>query len=52
VQSRTPLLGWLNPMPRSRWHGSSAEIIAGLVPMYTMSADDLSAAIDQLRGQG
>jgi uncharacterized protein with von Willebrand factor type A (vWA) domain len=52
VQSRTPLLAWLNPMPRERWRSASAEIIAGLAPMYPMSADGLSAAIDQLRGQG
>jgi len=52
VQRRTPLLAWLNPMPRDRWRSSSAEIIAGLAPMYTLSADELSAAIDQLRGQG
>jgi uncharacterized protein with von Willebrand factor type A (vWA) domain len=52
LKSRTPLLAWLNPMPRTRWRGASAEIIAGLAPMHPMDADGLSAAIDQLRGQG
>lgn len=51
LKSRTPLLAWLNPMPSERWRGASAEIIAGLAPMYPMDADGLSAAIDQLRGQ-
>lgn len=52
LQSRTPLLAWLNPMPRERWRDSSAEIIAGLAPMFVMNADGMSAAIDQVRGQG
>jgi len=45
------LIAWLNPMPKDRWIGSSAEIIAYLVPMYYMDKDGLSNAIDILRGQ-
>ena len=47
----TSLIAWLNPMPEERWLGSSAEIIANLVPMYEMDRTGLSNAIDIVRGQ-
>jgi uncharacterized protein with von Willebrand factor type A (vWA) domain len=47
----TSLIAWLNPMPEERWIGSSAEIIAHLVPMYQMDNSSLSNAIDIVRGQ-
>ncbi|NEP14289.1 MAG: VWA containing CoxE family protein [Symploca sp. SIO2C1] len=47
----TTLIAWLNPMPEERWIGSSAEIIANLIPMYEMDNDGLSNAIDIVRGQ-
>lgn len=51
IKRHTSLLAWLNPMPSSRWLGSSAEIIANLVPMFQMDNDGLSNAVDVLRGQ-
>ncbi|NEQ81327.1 MAG: VWA containing CoxE family protein [Moorea sp. SIO2I5] len=51
LKQHTTLLAWLNPMPEDRWLGSSAEIIANLVPMYQMDNDGLSNAIDIVRGQ-
>lgn len=47
----TNLIAWLNPMPEERWIGSSAEILANLVPMYEMDKTGLSNAIDIVRGQ-
>lgn len=47
----TPLVAWLNPMPKERWADTSAEIIARLIPMFQMDSDGLSKAIDVLRGQ-
>lgn len=47
----TTLIAWLNPMPRHRWPGTSAELIAHLVPMFQMDADGFSNAVDVLRGQ-
>lgn len=47
----TSLVAWLNPMPEERWLGSSAEIVANLVPMYEMDRTGLSNAIDIVRGQ-
>ncbi|NET33242.1 MAG: VWA containing CoxE family protein [Cyanothece sp. SIO1E1] len=46
----TQLCAWLNPMPVERWEGSSAEMIANLVPMFQMDDDGLSNAIDVVRG--
>lgn len=47
----TTLIAWLNPMPKQRWVGNSAEIIANAVPMFQMDNDGLSNAIDVVRGQ-
>ncbi|MTJ09557.1 VWA domain-containing protein [Anabaena sp. UHCC 0204] len=51
LQRYTYLIAWLNPMSEERWFGSSAEIIANLIPMYQMDNNGLSNAIDILRGQ-
>jgi uncharacterized protein with von Willebrand factor type A (vWA) domain len=47
----TTLLAWLNPMPETRWEGSSAEVIAQSVDMFQMDNEGLSNAIDVVRGQ-
>jgi uncharacterized protein with von Willebrand factor type A (vWA) domain len=47
----TTLLAWLNPMPRHRWPGTSAELIAHVVPMFQMDPEGFSNAVDVLRGQ-
>ncbi len=44
-------IAWLNPMPRARWQGTTAEGIAGLVPMFEFSRYGMDAAIDVLRGR-
>ena len=44
------LIGWLNPIPKERWYGSSAEFIAYLVPMQEMSNDGMGQIIDAIRG--
>lgn len=51
VKHYTPLVAWLNPMPKERWKDTSAEIIAKLVPMFQMDSDGFSKAVDVLRGQ-
>jgi hypothetical protein len=47
-------VAWLNPMPRPRWHGSSAARIAGLpgVSMHELTEDGVVEAVDVLRGYG
>lgn len=43
---------WLNPLPKSRWAGTTAGEIAQLVPMFEVSRSGLDSAIDVLRGRG
>ena len=50
LKRRTSLIAWVNPMSRKRWRGSSAEILAYLVPMFEMSRMGFAEAIDALRG--
>lgn len=47
-----PAIVWLNPMPRARWAGTTAEHIAAnaRVPMLPLDATHLLRAIDILRG--
>lgn len=51
LQRLTTLIAWLNPMPQHRWSGTTAELIAYLVPMFQMDPDGFSHAVDVLRGQ-
>lgn len=50
LRRTTQRCAWLNPMPTERWIGSSAEMIANLVPMFQMDQDGLSNALDVVRG--
>lgn len=51
VKQRTSLIAWLNPMPRERWPGTSAQIIAHMAPMFPMHPDGMFDAINTMRGQ-
>lgn len=42
---------WLNPVPHHDWKGTTAEIIAELIPMFELSRRGLDSAIKILRGQ-
>ncbi|MEM9927886.1 MAG: hypothetical protein AAF915_29915, partial [Cyanobacteria bacterium P01_D01_bin.50] len=44
-------IAWLNPLPNSRWRGTSAGEIADLVPMFELNRRGLDGAIGVLRGQ-
>ncbi|WP_413176378.1 hypothetical protein [Anabaena azotica] len=43
-------IAWLNPLPRDRWTGTAGEI-AKIVPMFELSRQGLTQAIDVLRGK-
>lgn len=43
-------MAWLNPMPHSRWLGTTAGQIMQLVPMFEMNCRGLDDAISLLRG--
>ncbi len=42
---------WLNPMPRSRWPGTTAGEIMQFIPMLDVSRQGLDYAINVLRGR-
>jgi uncharacterized protein with von Willebrand factor type A (vWA) domain len=44
---------WVNPLPRLRWRGTSAEAIATMIQMFPMSFDGLIGATSSLiKGRG
>lgn len=51
IRQQVRYLAWLNPMPRYRWFGTTADKIAQLVPMFELSRQGLYNAIAVLRGQ-
>lgn len=50
-KGRFRYIAWLNPMPRSRWFGTTAENIMHHVPMFDLSRQGLDSAISVLRGR-
>jgi uncharacterized protein len=44
-------VSWVNPMPRSRWPGTTAAAIARLIPMCELSRRGLDEAVEILRGR-
>jgi uncharacterized protein with von Willebrand factor type A (vWA) domain len=50
IKQRTAHLAWLNPVPRARWPGTTAQLIGAIVPMHPMDEDGFGNAIDVLRG--
>jgi uncharacterized protein len=50
LRRRTSLIAWLNPMSERRWEGSSAEILAYLVPMFQMDRAGFADAVSAMRG--
>ncbi|MBW4577995.1 MAG: hypothetical protein KME42_00275 [Tildeniella nuda ZEHNDER 1965/U140] len=51
LKQRVRYIAWLNPMPRSRWAGTTAGDIATVIPMFETSRQGLDGAIDVLRGK-
>lgn len=49
IYRRSPHVIWLNPMPRERWVGTSAEAIAEEVPMFSLSLQDVVLGVNALR---
>ncbi|MEC4815157.1 MAG: hypothetical protein SAK29_18055 [Scytonema sp. PMC 1069.18] len=51
LQQSVNYYAWLNPMPNDSWEYTTAGEIARFVPMFEMSREGLSAAINTLRGR-
>lgn len=50
LSAYTYLYAWLNPMPQTRWKATTAEDIAGMVPMFPLDREGLNNAVNILRG--
>jgi uncharacterized protein with von Willebrand factor type A (vWA) domain len=44
-------VAWLNPMPNTRWRGTTAAEISRFVPMFELSRIGMESAMDELRGR-
>jgi uncharacterized protein len=51
LKQQTHHIAWLNPMPRTRWYGTTGGEIGRLVPMFDISRRGLDDAISVLRGR-
>ena len=47
---RVPNSVWLNPEPRDHWNAPTIRIIRRVFPMYELSINGLTEAVDVLRG--
>jgi uncharacterized protein with von Willebrand factor type A (vWA) domain len=50
LRERVPNSVWLNPEPRERWNAATIRMIRRLYPMYELTIDGLTEAVDVLRG--
>jgi hypothetical protein len=51
LHARADAVAWINPVPSGDWSRSTAGQVARLVPMYPLSREGLSRAVDTLRGR-
>lgn len=51
LKTKVRYIAWFNPMPKSRWEGTTAGAIARMVPMFAVSRSGLQSAINVLRGR-
>ncbi|APR86275.1 Hypothetical protein A7982_11624 [Minicystis rosea] len=52
LRARGAAVVWLNPLPRARWHATTAGELARHVPMFPLDREGTHRAVNVLRGQG
>jgi len=50
IRRRVPNSIWLNPEPAGRWHEPTIRLIRSVFPMFELTIDGLTEAVDVLRG--
>jgi len=50
IRQRVPNSVWLNPEPRKQWNAPTIRLIRRVFPMYELTVDGLTEAVDVLRG--
>lgn len=53
LRQLTPNIAWINPVPRERWAGTTAEAVRRecAVPMFPLDRGGIYAAVERLRGR-
>jgi uncharacterized protein with von Willebrand factor type A (vWA) domain len=53
LRQLTPNVAWINPVPRARWAGTTAEDVRRecAVPMFQLDREGIYAAVERLRGR-
>ncbi|MBL9122893.1 MAG: VWA domain-containing protein [Planctomycetaceae bacterium] len=51
IRQRVPNSVWLNPEPKRRWTAPSIKLVKSVYPMYELTIDGLTEAVDVLRGR-
>jgi uncharacterized protein with von Willebrand factor type A (vWA) domain len=53
LRQLTPNVAWINPVPRARWPGTTAEDVRRecAVPMFPLDREGIYAAVERLRGR-
>jgi hypothetical protein len=51
LSRETYLMAWLNPLPRERWEGTTAEDVAKLIPMFPLDIEGLIDTVNVLSGR-
>ena len=52
LRRKVPRSAWLNPEPERFWASESIAMVRDIFPMYRMTIDGLTSAIDDLRAGG
>lgn len=50
IRERVPNSVWLNPEPTLRWNEPTIRLVRGVFPMFELTLDGLTEAVDVLRG--
>lgn len=50
LTERMPKSAWLNPEGRHIWHATSIQMVRRVFPMFELTMDGLTGAVDHLRG--
>ncbi len=50
LQSRVKTSAWLNPEPKRIWTAPSIKLVGSVFPMFELTLDGLTSAVDHLRG--
>lgn len=51
LKSKLNYIVWINPIPKERWKGTSAEFVSQLIPMFEFNHQELEKSMKVLQGK-